>query len=353
MTDPRSPAKTSPMAKLGIALLAAAGLLLAVYLIADTGFEEVGKAFAGIGWGMALILLYDLAMLSFAGLAWAALTRSVWHGKPALFVVIRYVREAINSLLPVAQIGGDVIGARMLTGNGAPASVAAASIIADKTVEILGQLVYTIAGFLLLLGRNGESELTPGIGIGLLVAGPLFLGLLGLQHSSAFAAFERLLLKLADRLQWEGLGRMAGLHAALTGIYRQPFGLALGFALHIIAWVAGAGEVWLALHLMGYPLSFVDCFILESLGQAARSAAFIIPGGLGAQEGALLLIGGALGVPAEYALALSLVKRAAQLLFGIPMLAAWPFLERRGAARRLDSPRAVGCRPDSERSSRC
>jgi uncharacterized membrane protein YbhN (UPF0104 family) len=83
------------------------------------------------------------------------------------------------------------------------------------------------------------------------------------------------------------------------------------------------------LQLMGHPLNFVDCFILESLGQAARSAAFIIPGGLGAQEGAFLLIGGALGVPPEYALALSLVKRASQLLFGLPMLALWPFLERR------------------------
>jgi putative membrane protein len=329
MTAAPPPAKSSPLAKLGIAILAAAGLLVAVYLIADTGFEEVGKAFAGIGWGMALILLYDLAVLSCAGLAWAALTRPAWHGPLSLFVVIRYVREAINSLLPVAQIGGDVIGARMLTGRGAPASLAAASIIADKTVEILGQLVYTLAGFLLLLGRNGESDLTPGIGIGLLVAGPLVLAFLGLQHSRLFAAFERLLLRLADRLQWEGLGRMAGLHAALTGIYRQPIGLALGFALHSLAWAAGAGEVWLALQLMGHPLGFVDCFILESLGQAARSAAFIIPGGLGAQEGALLLIGGALGLPAEYALALSLVKRASQLLFGFPLLAAWPFLERR------------------------
>ncbi len=321
MTVAAPPAKRRPLAKLGVAVLAAVGLLLAVYLIADTGFEAVGEAFAGAGWGLALIMVYDLAALSCAGLAWGALLRPLWKGPNWLFIVIRFLREAINSLLPVAQVGGDLIGARLLAARGPPASLAFASVIADKTIEILGQFAYTLAGFVLLVGRRGDSDLLPGIGFGLIIIGPLLLAFLGLQNSRLFAAFERMLLSLAERLQWEGLGRMAGLHA--------PLGLALGFALHSLAWVAGAGQVWLALQLMGHPLGFVDCFILESLGQAARSAAFIIPGGLGAQEGAFLLIGGALGVPPEYALALSLVKRASQLLFGIPMLAAWPFLVRR------------------------
>jgi putative membrane protein len=330
------PAKRRPLAKLGVAVLAAIGLLLAVYLIADTGFEAVGEAFAGAGWGLALIMLYDLAALSCAGLAWGALLRPLWKGPNWLFIVIRFLREAINSLLPVAQVGGDLIGARLLAAHGPPGSLAFASVIADKTIEILGQFAYTLAGFVLLVGRRGDSDLLPGIGFGLIVIGPLLLAFLGLQHSRLFAAFERMLLSLAERLQWEGLGRMAGLHAALTSLYRQPLGLALGFALHSLAWVAGAGQVWLALQLMGHPLGFIDCFILESLGQAARSAAFIIPGGLGAQEGAFLLIGGALGVPPEYALALSLVKRASQLLFGIPMLAAWPFLVRRRPVTSLE-----------------
>src|SRR5205085_2209765 len=107
-----------------------------------------------------------------------------------------------------------------------------------------------------------------------------------------------------------------------------------------------------ALQLMGHPLNFIDCFILESLGQAARSAAFIIPGGLGAQEGAFLLIGGALGVPPEYALALSLVKRASQLLFGLPMLALWPFLERRRKLGRSRYREPNSLSPHPERSRR-
>src|SRR5258708_31524173 len=263
MTVASQPAKSRPLAKLGIAVLAAIGVLVAVSLIADTGFEAVGEAFAGIGWGLAWILLYDPAGLSFAGLAWGALLKPLWNGPSWRFVVLRYLREAINSLLPVAQVGGDLIGARLLAAHGPPASLAVASVIADKTVEILGQFAYTIAGFVLLVGRREDSDLLPGIGFGLIVAGPLLLSFLGLQNSRLFAAFERMLLNLAGRLQWEGLSRMAGLHAALTSLYRQPVGLALSFAFHSIAWVAGAGQGWLALQLVGHPLRLVDCFILE------------------------------------------------------------------------------------------
>jgi putative membrane protein len=319
-------------ARLGIAALAAAGIALALWLIADTGFAEVGAAFAHAGWGLGLVVLSDLAGLCCAGLAWHALLRGVWNGPIGLFIRTRWLREAINTLLPVAQIGGDLVGARVLAARGPKVSLAFASVIADKTVEILGQFVFTVAGFLLLLARGSGGDLGWGIGIGLVVAGPLLVGFLALQNSRLFGGFERLLVGLARRLEWDGLGRIAGLHADVVALYRQPPRLAAAFAFHMTAWVAGAGEVWLVLYLMGHPVSFTDAFILESLGQAARSAAFVIPGGFGAQEGAFLLIGGALGLPAEFALALSLVKRASQVIFGVPMLIAWPFLERRRAA---------------------
>ncbi len=318
--------------------MAAAGLGLSLWLIADTGFAEVGTAFAHAGWGLALIVLSDLAGLCCAGLAWHALMRGFWNGPVGLFIRTRWLREAINTLLPVAQIGGDLVGARLLATRGPPVSLAFASVIADKTVEILGQFVFTVTGFLLLLGRGSGGDLDWGIGVGLVVAGPLLVGFLALQNSRLFGGFERLLLGLARRLEWEGLGRIAGLHATIVALYRQPRGLAAAFSFHMTAWVAGAGEVWLVLYLMGHPVSFTDAFILESLGQAARSAAFVIPGGFGAQEGAFLLIGGALGLPAEFALALSLIKRASQVLFGVPMLMAWPAMEaRRRSSAAADS----------------
>lgn len=199
-------------------------------------------------------------------------------------------------------------------------------------IEAVGQFVFTLIGFALFLGHGRGGELDSGLGLGILIAAPLLLAFVGLQNSRAFAAFERLLLSLARRMHWSALGQVEGMHAALVAVYRQPPGVAGGFLFHMTAWISGAGQVWLALHLMSFPITFRDALILESLSQAARSAAFLIPGGLGAQEGALLLIGSAIGLPADYALALSLIKRTGQIVFGIPMLASWPFLRRRQLA---------------------
>ena len=88
-------------------------------------------------------------------------------------------------------------------------------------------------------------------------------------------------------------------------------------------------EVWLILYLLGHPVSFAEAFILESLGQAARSAGFMVPGGIGIQEGGLLLIGAHLGLTPELALALSLGKRAREIVIGVPCLIAWQLAEGR------------------------
>jgi uncharacterized membrane protein YbhN (UPF0104 family) len=61
--------------------------------------------------------------------------------------------------------------------------------------------------------------------------------------------------------------------------------------------------------------------------QAVRGAAFAIPSALGAQEAGLILLCGIFGIPPDQALALSLVKRAADLVLGVPGLAALQILE--------------------------
>ena len=69
------------------------------------------------------------------------------------------------------------------------------------------------------------------------------------------------------------------------------------------------------------------CLVLESLGQAVRSADFAVPGVMGVQEGGFLAIGALYGLPAEVSLALSLVKRVPDLALGLPGLLGWLVLE--------------------------
>jgi hypothetical protein len=66
--------------------------------------------------------------------------------------------------------------------------------------------------------------------------------------------------------------------------------------------------------------------VFQRLAGLLRPMAFIVPGGLGVQEGALLF-GHALGVNSELSLAVSIAKRLREVLCGLPALASWQWVE--------------------------
>jgi uncharacterized membrane protein YbhN (UPF0104 family) len=67
--------------------------------------------------------------------------------------------------------------------------------------------------------------------------------------------------------------------------------------------------------------------VIESLIQVVRAAAFAVPSALGAQEAGLIVLCGMFGIPPDQAFALSLIKRAADLVVGLPGVAALQVLE--------------------------
>src|SRR5262249_11461830 len=76
-----------------------------------------------------------------------------------------------------------------------------------------------------------------------------------------------------------------------------------------------------------HPIGIGEALVIESLMHAVRGAAFAVPSALGAQEGALVLLCAVFAIPPEQAIALSLVKRAADLALAAPGLFGWQMLE--------------------------
>ena len=66
---------------------------------------------------------------------------------------------------------------------------------------------------------------------------------------------------------------------------------------------------------------------IEALTQAVRHATFIVPGGLGIQEAGVMLLAGLAGVSGDVALSLALIKRMREILFGVPALLSWQWVE--------------------------
>jgi putative membrane protein len=305
------------------------GLFLASLLIAYSGAGDVLDAVADAGWATLLVVLARALAIAVDGLAWRFLFPRGLRPAAWLCVFVRWVRESVNQLLPVAQVGGDFIGARLLTFWRVEGAMAGASVIVDIAVQATSQFAFAAVGIGMLLVLNGDSPLVRYAAGGMVVAALALAGFFFVQRQGGSRVIGGLLRRLAGGRDWLGLGAVERLYERLGAIYANPRGVAAGAAIHMAVWFFGAIEVWVALHAMGHPVSFAEAIVIESLGQAVRGAAFAVPGALGVQEGGFIALCALFGVPAGPALALSLVKRVPDLVLGLPGLLAWQSLEGR------------------------
>ncbi len=312
-------------------LSAIAGLLLAIALIARQGFAPVAQAVADTGWGVLAVTLFHLVPVALSAYAWLALLEPADWPTFRLLAWARWVREAVDNLLPVAQVGGVLVGARLITFRGIRAGTAGASGVVDMTMEVLAQFVFTLIGFGLLLLRGGGGDVVRWVAVGLAVAAPALIGFLAAQHLGMFRLLERGLERLAEKWPWLSPGQVTGMHDQVRALYRERRRLADSAFRHLVSWISGAVEIWLALRFMGHGVDMLDALLLESLAHAIRSAAFFVPGALGVQEGGLMLLAGVLGLGPEIGLALSLIKRVRDVVLGLPALLAWQMIEGRRA----------------------
>ena len=96
-------------------LCLAAGLALTIVLVVATGWADILAAVRSVGWWLLAITGVRLVELALAGIAWGCLLGNDVLRRPWLYVGVRLVRESINALLPVLQVGGDLVGGRLLT----------------------------------------------------------------------------------------------------------------------------------------------------------------------------------------------------------------------------------------------
>jgi hypothetical protein len=123
------------------------------------------------------------------------------------------------------------------------------------------------------------------------------------------------------------LSDSGSVHVAIQSIYRERREVVASIGLHVLGWLSGAAETWLALWFMNHTLSAGDVLSLESLVFALRTVAFVVPWAAGVQEGGYIVVGALFGLGPDVALALSLLKRAREVLTGVPGLIAWHVAE--------------------------
>jgi putative membrane protein len=313
---------------------AVVGAFIATAVIAYFNYHAVLKAMAPVGWGgSAAVIVAQLALMAPLGLAWFLVAPGESLQRYGVFAWGRLIREAASDVLPFSQLGGFVIGTRAMVVGGVAGAMAVGSGVVDLTVEIVAQIIYTLIGVALLIthlgARSGAEHLIYAVLAGLVIVALMVAGFVFAQRRGVGP-----LEQLAHRFIPGAAAHSAEVNRIIEAAYARPAHLWASLATHVGCWVASAASTWLILWLIDRPLPFASVVAIESLLFAIKNAAFVVPTGLGVQEGAYAVLGPLFGLPAEAALALSLLKRGRDIAIGIPVLLVWQAFEGRRARAR-------------------
>ncbi|MBS0469818.1 MAG: flippase-like domain-containing protein [Proteobacteria bacterium] len=317
--------------KLGVIAAMLLGFALFVWLLFHIGIGEVWGAVTAIGiGGFALLTLAGIAVVCLLGTAWFALIPGSSPRDALTFVIGRQTRDSAGDLLPFSQVGGIVIGARAVILRGIAPALAFASTIVDVTTELMAQIVFVLIGIALAITQLRASEATApyvdGLILGTLLLVPGIAAFVFLQQrGSGFAE------RLAGRFLPAALSHTAAFSGAMSKLYDSPGRLAVSSSIHLLSWVASGGVIWLSVRLIGLHIDFFACIAIEALLAALRSATVFIPAAIGVQEAGYAALMPLFGLGPEVGLAVSLLKRARDIVIGVPVLLAWQALEGRRA----------------------
>ena len=318
-------------------LVVSVGVGVTAWLISAASLTAVVQSLSKLGWGIAAVVLVRGMMIVINAAAWWRLLAGLAKVSFVVFALLRWIRDAIDVLLPVASVGGGLAAARLLTFWRVPGPTAFAGLVVDVFLQTAAQAIFAITGLVLLAHLTGLSNASPRLVLGLTAAVTVLGGFYLAHRYGAGRLLDSALQRLSGLTVPNDRWSQPGFQAAIDGIWQHRCRyLAAALSIHTLAWTVGTLEVWLTLRFMGWPLSLEQSVIMESLGASISSAAFLIPGSWGVQEGGYILVGQLLGVPTPLALGLSLTKRVPDLVLGAPGLMAWRAVE----AQHLRSPKS-------------
>ena len=322
-----------------LAFLAGVALLAWIFMTANMATVVHNLSRLGPAGAVTILAVFAVGFAADVG-SWSLLFRTlalsrVWTLRLWL---VQMVGEGLNVLAPFGSLGGEPFKALLLKRHyGVSYPEGTASLVLIQTVNSLAEVPFVIVGVALLLERHVLPRPLELAIAGAAAVVTIFMALvIGLLHLRTLAALESRL----SRSQWGA--KLALLLQAVKEIEehlfhvvrRTPRRFAGAFAFAFLNWLFGAIEMFLIFHFLGHPIALTDAWLLESTVVLVRSGTFFIPAHLGAQEGTITLLAGALTGSPELGLAAAVVRRGREIVWSAAGLAigAWFGLRKPVAA---------------------
>ncbi len=306
------------------------GLVVALMAWAVRGIPvaEIGRVLGklGIAQVAALLAMNLLILWSFSWRWWAvlrALGRSIPTKRLSFY---RLAAFAVSYLTPGPQFGGEPLQVYLLSGRQElPASTAIASVVLDKTLELIGNFTFLVVGVVVVLHLDivQTAARTPLLALSiLLLSAPtayLFFSWRGARPVTWI--LERI---DAARRTWPGLAELAQVIADAEDTVSQfcrmrPVWLLAAVALSGVSWLIVLAEAWVAMRFLGITLGAAEAVSVVAAGRVALLLPF--PGGLGALEASQVMVVAALGFSRADGLGLGLFIRVRDLF--VAGIGAW------------------------------
>ena len=298
------------------------GIVLLWWVLEQADLAEIWQQIGAIS-GVGIISVFVVYSLYFAAdvISWQVTMDSVemtcrWAAR--LFVV-RMIGEAYNNITPMASMGGEPIKAWLLKTNYAiPLRESGASLVLAKTASMFSLVIFAGVGVAFAFGHQQFSEthhLMAVLGFSWLLFNVVVFYLMQHLKLSTFAATKLGQTRLGKRLG-RLIAAMHGLDEQLARFYSERrLHLALSMLYAMANWLLGVAELYLILSLIGHPVSWTEAWLIEAVVQMIRTAAFFIPAGIGAQEGALMLTCGVITGSPNVGISAALVRRFRELIW--------------------------------------
>ncbi len=310
-----------------VLLLAGIGLLGAFIYSAGPG--EIIANVKRIGWGFVALMGLSLLWRSLAATGmWLLFEKE--HGLSWMKVMlIRWAGEAVNSLMPFGNVGGEPVKA-MLLSREMRGTEATGYVLLDKTIFFIGSVAFMTSGALIGAVILAEHPAVLLGTIGLLV--PWVLTLAWIVWRQAKGDFvvqvSRVLgwvrIKLSDKTK-KKLERVDGTMKQFWKRRRGRFVASL--LVHSTARVLRAADVFLCVYLLGETISWTGAYFTAAAGMLVSTTFFFIPGALGASEGGHAFVFDMIGLGLTAGVTVGLVRRIRNYTLsaiGYVIFVTWP-----------------------------
>ena len=241
------------------------GLALLAILVVHADVPAIARVWTLAGASLLWVVPYRLIFFALYAIGWRAMLRPFDPGGGAGFGYVLWVtsvREAVDRLLPVASVGGGIVGVRLMSWRGLAIVPVSATVIVEILLTLMALYLFAALATVLLLalGPGGSHWRVLGA---LAFSLPIpVVSLLLLRYGSVFQRMQRFFSPLVGLSGAQSAISLDGDLRACLGRVRT---LILAGALQWIALLSASLEIWWALRLFDHPVSPAAAVMLEGL----------------------------------------------------------------------------------------